>query len=179
MVFRFVLFSDEVDGFYREIKIDADATFFDLHNAILDSVGYEKNQITSFFLCTDQWERVQEITLFEMDSSSEYDNLVMDQVELRDMITEEKQRLQYLFDNVADRAFFIELREILLGTTQEKPACTMSKGKAPVQLKSIDDFVPTASADFVDQDFYGDEAYNDDELDDAGYEDMTFDESNY
>ena len=49
MVYRFVIFSDEVDNFYREIKIDADATFFDFHNAILDSVNYEKNQITSFF----------------------------------------------------------------------------------------------------------------------------------
>ena len=65
MVYRFVIFSDEVDNFFREIKIDADATFFDFHNAILDSVGYEKNQVTSFFLCSDQWEREQEITLFD------------------------------------------------------------------------------------------------------------------
>ena len=49
MVYRFVIFSDEVDNFYREIKIDADDTFFDFHNVILDSVNYEKNQITSFF----------------------------------------------------------------------------------------------------------------------------------
>lgn len=155
MVYRFVFFSEEVDNFYREIKIDADATFFDLHNAILDSVNYEKNQITSFFLCNEQWEREQEITLFEMDSSSEYDSYVMDKIELREMIEEEQQRLQYLFDNVSDRAFFIELREIIFGEHLEAPICSLSKGKAPVQIKNFDEeaFLNTTTA--VDQDFYG------------------------
>jgi hypothetical protein len=40
MLFRFLILSDEVDDFKREIKIDSEATFLDLHNAILDSVGY-------------------------------------------------------------------------------------------------------------------------------------------
>ena len=40
MVFRFLILSDEVDDFKREIKIDAEATFLDLHDAILESVGY-------------------------------------------------------------------------------------------------------------------------------------------
>lgn len=178
MVYRFVIFSDEVDNFFREIKIDADATFFDFHNAILDSVGYERNQVTSFFLCSDQWEREQEITLFEMDSSSEYDNLVMDKVELRDLITEEKQRLMYLFDNVSDRAFFIELREIILGVHQEQPVCSLSKGNPPVQLQAPDDFSTNAS-DIVDLDFYGEDDFNDDELDGEGFENIDFNDSNY
>ena len=40
MVFKFILLSDEVDDFLREIHIDSDATFLELNNAILDSVGY-------------------------------------------------------------------------------------------------------------------------------------------
>ena len=38
MVYRFTLISDEVDDFIREIKIDSEATFFDLHEAILLSL---------------------------------------------------------------------------------------------------------------------------------------------
>ena len=34
MIFNFRIVSDEVDNFKREIKIDADATFLDLKNAI-------------------------------------------------------------------------------------------------------------------------------------------------
>ena len=39
MLFRFLILSDEADDFKREIKIDSEATFLDLQNAILDSVG--------------------------------------------------------------------------------------------------------------------------------------------
>ena len=48
MVFRFLILSDEVDDFKREIKIDSEATFLDLYNAIMDSVGYTKDQMCSF-----------------------------------------------------------------------------------------------------------------------------------
>ena len=53
MLFRFLILSDEADDFKREIKIDSESTFLDLQNAILDSVGYTKDQMTSFFICDD------------------------------------------------------------------------------------------------------------------------------
>ena len=74
MVFRFLILSDEVDDFKREIKIDSEATFLDLYNAIMDSVGYTKDQMCSFFICDDDWSKNTEITLVEMDTSSEVDN---------------------------------------------------------------------------------------------------------
>ena len=71
MIYRFTLISDEVDDFIREIKIDSEATFFDLHEAILKAAGYKDDQMTSFFICDDDWEKDQEITLEDMGSSSE------------------------------------------------------------------------------------------------------------
>ena len=41
MIYRFTIISDEVDDFIREIKIDSEATFFDLHEAILKAAGYK------------------------------------------------------------------------------------------------------------------------------------------
>ena len=67
MVYKFTILSDEVDNFIRVINIDSEGKFIDLHNAILDSVGYEKNLMTSFFICSDNWEKGQEVTLVEMD----------------------------------------------------------------------------------------------------------------
>ena len=63
MVYRFKIVSDEVDNFCREIEIDADASFLELRNAILDSVGFSKDELNSFFLCDDDWEKKEEITL--------------------------------------------------------------------------------------------------------------------
>ena len=98
MIYKFTIISDEVDNFVRVITIDADATFLELHNAILESVNYEKNQMTSFFICSDDWEKEQEVTLVEMESSSEYDNLVMENTVIGDLLEDEKQKLLYVFD---------------------------------------------------------------------------------
>ena len=53
MVYKFRLLSDEVENFRRDIEIDSEATFLELHKAILDSVNYPDDQMTSFFICND------------------------------------------------------------------------------------------------------------------------------
>ena len=47
MIYRFIIISDEVDNFMREIQIDADATFLDFHKVIQKSCGYEDGEMTS------------------------------------------------------------------------------------------------------------------------------------
>ena len=86
MLFRFLILSDEADDFKREIKIDSESTFLDLQNAILDSVGYTKDQMTSFFICDDDWSKKTEITLVEMDTSSEEDSYVMADTQLEEIV---------------------------------------------------------------------------------------------
>ena len=57
MIYRFTLISDEADDFIREIQIDPEATFYDFHEAIVKSVGYTDDQMTSFFICDYDWEK--------------------------------------------------------------------------------------------------------------------------
>lgn len=176
MVYKFTVLSDEVDDFVRIIKIDSEATFFNLHETILDSVGYTKDQITSFFLCSEDWEREQEITLVEMETDSEYDNLVMDDTVLEDYLTDEKQKLQYIFDIISDRAFFIELSEIITGKNLEKAICSEKEGDAPTQIV-INDDQPIASKVILDESFYGDEEFDISEFDEEGFGEEGFDEN--
>ena len=176
MIFKFKILSDEVDNFQRVINIDSEATFLELHDAILDSVEYEKNQITSFFTCSDDWEKQQEVTLIEMESSSEYDNLVMEETKLDELLTNEKQKLLYIFDMILERAFFIELSEIITGKTLKKAECTLTTGEPPVQMLDDDAFIiPTKIT--VEENFYGDEEFDIDEMDDEGFGEMNFDDS--
>lgn len=176
MVYKFTVLSDEVDDFVRIIKIDSEATFFALHEAILDSVGYTKDLITSFFLCSDDWEKEQEITLMEMDTDSEYDNLVMDSTTLEDYITDENQKLLYVFDVVADRAFFMELSEIITGKNLDKALISLKEGEAPAQMQ-LEDAPIIAPKTIFDENFYGDEDFDIAELDEEGFDDVNFDES--
>ena len=176
MLYKFLILSDEVDDFIREITIDSSATFFDLHKAILDSVHYEKDEMTSFFLCDDEWEKQQEITLIEMETSSEYDNLVMDTTVLEDYITEEKQKLLYYFDMMSDRAFFITMQEMILHKNSDNAVCTRSEGEAPKQIADLNDVMVNQSAGDLDAQFYGDEDFDIEELDHEGFGDVNFEE---
>lgn len=176
MVFKFLLCSDEVDDFVREIQIDSEATFLDFQNAILDSVGYTKDQMTSFFICSDSWEKGQEITLVEMETSSEYDSYVMESTKLEEFVSDEGQRLIFVFDVMSDRCFFIEMQSIVSGSLAQ-PLCSRSDGMAPVQIEDVfgSDLNVVANdkdAFEFDDDFL--ESYNDDELDDLSMNDDSY-----
>lgn len=174
MVYKIILLSDEVDGFKRVFTINADATFFDLHNAILDSVGYTKDQPTSFFLCSDDWTKLTEITLIEMGTTtSEEDTYIMEETLLRDGLEEEGQKFMYVFEYLTERAFFMELYEIIPGEVLEKAKCIKSIGNPPPQTTSIDDITQSLNSSShlnLDEDFYGDTDFNIDELDEEGFD---------
>ena len=57
MIYRIKFSCDDVDDFRRVYEADSDATFLDLHDALLQSVGYPDNQMTSFYMCNDHWRK--------------------------------------------------------------------------------------------------------------------------
>ena len=171
MVYRFTIISDEVDNFRREIQIDSDATFLDLHNAILKSAGYPNDQMTSFFICDDNWEKETEITLEDMGTSSDMDSWIMEETPLSELLEDEKQHMLYVFDPLADRAFFIELSEIITGKSLDEAVCTKSMGEAPQHVLDFDQLMTTqVAATNLDDTFGDDEDFDLDEIDPDGFE---------
>ncbi len=139
MVYKFVIISDEVEDFKRVIKIDSDATFKELNEAILDSVGYTHDQMTSFFICESDWEKLTEITLVDMGKDSDEDIWLMDTTRISDLVEDEGQRLMFVFDYLTDRAFFMELRETIFGEDLDTPVCTKKVGDAPAQMVDFEE----------------------------------------
>lgn len=171
MVYKFRIISDEVDDFLREIKIDSEASFFDFHEAILKSTGYKDDQMTSFFICDDDWEKEIEVTLEDMgNSSSEEDSFAMKDTPLSELVEDEKQKLIYVFDPLAERVFFIELSEIITGKDLEHAICSRKEGNPPQQTIDFEEQMANNTSLDLGEDFYGDQEYNIDELDDEGYE---------
>lgn len=174
MVYRFKLVSDEVSNFAREYEIDSTATFLQLRNTILDSVGYSKDDYNSFFLCDNDWERNEEITLEDMGSSSDRDIWVMGDTPLNELIEEDGQRLVFVFDYITDRAFFMEMKESFPGRTLADPICVLKRGNPPAQSIEIEEFDtkidPAATIlppDELDLDIYNDEQYDDEDIADG------------
>ena len=125
-------------------------------NAIMDSVGYTKDQMCSFFICDDDWSKNTEITLVEMDTSSEVDNYIMEDTRLEELLEDEHQKLLFVFDYMTERAFFMELREIIPGKDLDKAVCSKSIGEAPVQIMSFDEMDAKTGNTEIGEDFYGD-----------------------
>lgn len=185
MIYKFTFTCEEVNNFKRVFQADSEATFLDLHKAILASVGYPDDQMTSFFLCNDEWEKEQEVTLVEMGSSFEFDNMVMETTKLSDLLYESKQRLMYVFDPMFERYFFGSLTSIQPGHC-EGVQCTDQKGKAPKQLQEdggLMDGIDVGGnskkkADDIwndDEDLFG-STLDLDDLDAEGFQDLSFED---
>jgi len=170
MIFKFLILSDEVDNFKREIKIDADATFLDFYNAIIDCTGFSNKEMASFFLCDNKWRKKQEITLVEMDTYSDEDSYIMEECILSDYLEDEKQKLMFVFDYFNERALFIELSELIPGKNLKSPVCTLSLGEAPKQIADIEVMKADSVSLDIGETFYGDESFELDELDREGFE---------
>jgi len=179
MIYKFVIVSDEVDDFRRDIVIDSDATFFELHEAILESVGFTKDQMTSFFICDEDWNKEKEITLVVMDTSSDEDSYVMDTTKLSDLVEDVRQKILYVFETLTERSFFMELREIITGKSQLKAKCILSEGQPPVQtveFEAFDERLNTrlsATNHHMEDEFFDDEEFGMDSYDEEDFDNLS------
>jgi hypothetical protein len=131
MVYKFVLLSDEDESFVREFEFLDTHTLMDFHNLIQEELEFDKSQMASFFMATDNWEKEEEFTLFDMGTGSS----TMESAVLEDIIFRKNQKLLYVFDFFNERALFIEYTgETKETEDKELPACTNSKGVPPKQV---------------------------------------------
>ena len=97
-----------MDDFKLEIQIDSDDTFLSLRNVILDAAGYTKDQMDSFIICDEEWNKEKEVTLTDMGADSDEDIWLMDETKISELIDDEGDRLMFVFDYLTKRAFIME-----------------------------------------------------------------------
>lgn len=131
MVYKFVVLSDEDESFVREFDFLESHTLLDFHHMIQDELEFDKSQMASFFMATDNWEKEEEFTLFDMGTGSS----TMEVAVLDDIIFKKNQKLLYIFDFFNERALFVEYTgEAKEQAGREYPICTNSKGLPPKQV---------------------------------------------
>ena len=91
---------------------------------------------------------------------------------LSELTEDEKQKLIYVFDPLAERIFFIELSEIITGQDLEHAICSRKEGEAPQQTIDFDEQLNTSQSLDLGENFYGDEDYDMEDFDMDGF-DMT------
>lgn len=178
MIYTFSVTSDESKDFLREIEIDSEALFIELNDAILDSVGYSKDSLTSFWICDEYWEMQNEVVMSaDMHMRSDEDVYTMADTRLNELVKEKGDSVLFVYDTLNERSFFMKLKGIKKGFL-DAPKCVTSVAKAPKQLDMFDNLADIESvmndlnkssksndddygSSFLD-DFEGN--YNDDEI---------------
>jgi len=131
MVYKFVVLSDEDESFVREFEFLDSHTLLDFHNILQEELEFDKSQMASFYMATDNWEKEEEFTLFDMGTGSS----TMEVAVLEDIIFKKNQKLLYVFDFFNERGLFVEYTgEIEEIDDREYPICTNSKGIPPKQV---------------------------------------------
>jgi hypothetical protein len=128
-------------------------------------------------MCNERWEKEQEVTLLEMGSSFEYDNMIMESTRLSELMEERGQRLIYVYDPMYERYFFGNLTEILPGI-MDGVVCVENRGESPVQLQTEEaaEAARSKDASWNDDDIFGDTELDINDLDADGFQDLSWDD---
>jgi len=128
------MISGEEKAFLRDYEVDSNQTFFDFHKLIQSNLKYDSNQLASFFLADDEWNKGLELTLLDMENDGGPAAIPMDSVKIKEILKEKKERLLYVYDIFNDNLFFLELMDIYPpDCKQNYPICSASVGEPPSQ----------------------------------------------
>ena len=169
------MLSDEDEHFVRDFELPYNATLKEFHALICEEIEYDDFEMCSMFLCNEKWMKLREFTLIDMgveeqDSfgEDEIKPVTMDSVLLAEIMTEPSARMLFVFDLMEDRAFFLELIDIIEpadGITY--PRVRFANGDAPDQYdaafggqsKSIFDEAMDDFDSFDSEDEYGEDEF--------------------
>ena len=129
MIFRIRIILDTKEDIIRDIEIENNSTFKDLHTEILKSFQFDGNEMASFYLSNDNWDQGKEISLL---SFQEEDELIMENCPLDLIINENQKKFIYIYDFLNLWIFFVEIFEInpiIVGA--KYPKLIFSLGKLP------------------------------------------------
>lgn len=180
MIYRFKVWFEEDEDINRVIDIQPTATFLDLHNIVLDSIGFNKKEASSFYVSDDNWRKGKEVTLLENGNK-----LLMEKVKINELVNDPHQKFLYITDFKEQWTLHIELQSIQNDVKGIKyPLISKSTGKAPKQNEGLGRFKIVDESEFdeianklvskqtpmldegFDEDAFGEEGEEDENMDD-------------
>jgi len=180
MIYRFKVWFEEDEDINRVIDIQPTATFLDLHNIVLDSIGFNKKEASSFYVSDDNWRKGKEVTLLENGNK-----LLMEKVKINELVNDPHQKFLYITDFKEQWTLHIELQSIQNDVKGIKyPLISKSTGKAPKQNEGLGRFKIVDESEFdeianklvskqtpmldegFDEDAFGEEGEDEENMDD-------------
>lgn len=147
-IFKFRVIIDTEQDVFRDIEIETDATFEQLHEAVLDAFDFESGEMASFYMSNEQWEKGLEIPLMDMAGDAA---LSMKSTKLSDMLSKPSEKVLYVYDFMRMWIFYVELMEVKKDAPSTiYPRVALVYGDAPSQdSKEMDLF----GSEFSEEEF--------------------------
>ncbi len=155
MLYTFRVLIDYEKDVFRDITCRQDQSFAMLNNAIIEAFDFSGDQMSSFYMSNDDWDKGEEIVQFNMGDEDELKS--MESTLLKDMIKDNDQKILFIYDFLKLWIFYIELISISEEKEGDYPQITSRLGISPKEDEK--------SADFeMPQDHIGEDAELDPEL---------------
>jgi len=165
-LYRFRVTFEDYDDVSREVDIKSTHTFIDLHQAIHQSIGFNPDYSSSFYISNDQWTKGEEIAFKPNERKASRGITLMENAKLSNFIDDPHQKFYYTSNFERPFDFHVELVKILdesPGVTY--PATVKSTGEPPKQFGNVYNPTVTAAAN-EDFDFLNEMEYNPEETED-------------
>jgi len=178
-VFKFrVIVDTEVDVF-RDIEIETDSTFEELHRAILDAFDFEEGEMASFYMSDEKWEKGLEIPLLEMNEKQAL-SLSMKSTKLSEMLSQPAEKVLYVYDFMRMWIFYVELVEVKKESPSTiYPRVSLVCGDAPLQDSNELDLFGDEFSEEEFNEIHGNSTAGGDEEDEFNGDSEYFDEEGF
>lgn len=116
--FRVLLDSKESNEVFRDVIVPDTANFEELHKICMQAFQFKGDQMASFYVSNDNWDKGQEITLEDLSFGEESTTPVMKNTSIREFIEAPDQKFILVYDFIRMWIFLFEL----VGYERETPA---------------------------------------------------------
>ena len=174
--FRILIDTDKNEEIFRDIIVNPQSNFEEFYRAIIASFDFIGDQLASFYLSNDDWDKGHEIALMDMGLGNELDApFLMKDTPIATVVRKEGQKLILVYDFLKMWCFLIEMVEIVPETTEE-PELYFAMGNSPdeddkeIDLSNGMGTVPDLGNDI--DDIFSEYDDEDDEDDFSGFENI-------
>lgn len=133
--FRVLLDSSDKNEIFRDLLIADTENFETFYHAILDAYHFSGDQMASFYMSNENWDKGHEISIFDMGMGEDSEQImpsVMKTSIIADYIQDEDQKIILVHDFIRMWIFLIELIDVTADAPGQ-PKVVLSVGNAPAE----------------------------------------------
>jgi len=160
--FRVLLDSKNKEEIFHDILLSDQDSFESFYNAIINAFSFRGDQMASFYVSNENWDKGEEISLLDLSEGEMTDELmIMKDVKLNEHISGENQKFILVYDFLKMWIILIEL----VGFEQETPA-------SPTLMLSVGENPKEDSKDISEDLQITTDPLDDNEHDEFGFDDF-------